>query len=287
MTRDGGAFLNARQHLSIYRSKVNVPSDSLLAGILFDEHGERLIPSHTQRQSKRFRYYVSDKLNNGLKEHAPHGLRIPALVLENHIIHQLCDWLESPSKIIQEINPSPEETESVIHQAKQIAATIENQGPERYKTFRQLVHRVVVGKKHIEILLNANSLTSHDNELITLVSNIEIKRCGLQMRLVVTDDNSSQIMKDQTLINYLSRAYQWLNLITSGKISSIQELAEAEKVHPTHVIRTINKAFLAPDITRAILNGNQPPHLTLKFLKKFAVLPNDWDAQRVLLNIQA
>lgn len=192
-----------------------------------------------------------------------------------------------PSQILCEINPSPEETESVIHQAKQIAVVIEVANQERYKTFRQLVHRVVVAKKHIEIQLNANALTSQGNGFIHLVSNIEIKRCGTQMRLIVTDETSSQTTKDQSLINYLSRAYQWLKLITSGKVSSIQALAETESVNTTHVIRTINKAFLAPDITRAILSGTQPPHLTLKFLKKFAVLPNDWEAQRTLLKIKA
>jgi DNA invertase Pin-like site-specific DNA recombinase len=162
-----------RNNLNAHRSKANVPSDSLLVGIMFDEQGER---------------------------------RIPAQTLENHVIHQLCDWLDSPSQMLCEINPSPEETESVIHKAKQIAVMIEVANPERYKTFRQLVHRVVAAKKHIEI-----------------------------------------------------------------------QLAD----------RTINKAFLAPNITRAILSGTQPPHITLKVLKKFAVLPNDWEAQRILLKFTA
>ena len=207
--------------------------------------------------------------------------------LEDHVIHQLCDWLGSPSQLLCEMNPSPEETESVIHQAKQITVMIEAPTPERYKVFRKLVHRVTVAKKHIEIQLNANALTSQSNGLIQLRSNIEIKRCGTQIRLIVTDETTNQTNKDQALINYLSRAYQWLNLLTSGKVSSIQALAETEKVNTTHVIRTINKAFLAPDIIRAILSGTQPPHITLKFLKKFAVLPNDWEAQRAILKTNA
>jgi site-specific DNA recombinase len=48
----------------------------------------------------------------------------------------------------------------------------------------------------------------------------------------------------------------------------------------------INKAFLAPDIIRAILNGTQPTHLTLKYLKQFRALPSDWIEQKSLLNFK-
>jgi hypothetical protein len=45
----------------------------------------------------------------------------------------------------------------------------------------------------------------------------------------------------------------------------------------------INKAFLTPDIIHAILNGTQQAQLTLKHLKQFHALPNDWDMQKSLL----
>ena len=63
----------------------------------------------------------------------------------------------------------------------------------------------------------------------------------------------------------------------------IKEIAEAEELDQSHVTRMINKAFLAPDIIRAILNGTQPSHLTLKHLKQFRALPNDWNTQKSLL----
>ena len=103
------------------------------------------------------------------------------------------------------------------------------------------------------------------------------------MRLIITDENKHQTLKDQRLIDHISKAYQWLTLITSGKVQSIKEIADAEGLDQSHVTRTINKAFLAPDIIRAILNGTQPAHLTLKYLKQYRVLPNDWNEQKSLL----
>jgi len=48
----------------------------------------------------------------------------------------------------------------------------------------------------------------------------------------------------------------------------------------------IHRAFLAPDIIRAIMNGTQPIHLTGDYLKRHAPLPLDWEDQRKLLGFK-
>ena len=51
----------------------------------------------------------------------------------------------------------------------------------------------------------------------------------------------------------------------------------------TRRIQTITDfAFLAPDIVKMILEGRQPIGLTSDWLK-YNRLPNDWQAQRVLI----
>ena len=126
-------------------------------------------------------------------------------------------------------------------------------------------------------------LDVYKRQLIVIKNNIQLKRCGYAMRLIITDENKNQTLKDQRLIEHISKAYQWLTLITSGKAQSIKEIAEAEHLNQSHVTRMVNKAFLAPDIIRAILNGSQPAQLTLKHLKQLRTLPNDWNMQESLL----
>jgi hypothetical protein len=46
-------------------------------------------------------------------------------------------------------------------------------------------------------------------------------------------------------------------------------------------------AFLAPDITEAILEGTQPIELSLDRLLSAMPLPLDWDAQRAALGFAA
>ncbi len=45
-------------------------------------------------------------------------------------------------------------------------------------------------------------------------------------------------------------------------------------------------AFLAPDITQAILDGNQPAHLTAERLTRLSSLPHAWDEQRHMLGVR-
>ena len=103
------------------------------------------------------------------------------------------------------------------------------------------------------------------------------------MRLIITDQHKNMNFKDQHLIQHITKAYQWLNLLTSGKVISIKEIAKNEGVDTSHVTRMLNRAFLAPDIMRAILKGTQPSRFNLKFLKQFKTLPNNWNEQRILL----
>ena len=55
---------------------------SLLAGLIFDESGERLTPSHAVKKGTRYRYYVSRSLIVGTAKDKSTGRRIPAADLE-------------------------------------------------------------------------------------------------------------------------------------------------------------------------------------------------------------
>jgi DNA invertase Pin-like site-specific DNA recombinase len=267
-----------------------VASDSLLTGILFDSEGLRLTPSHSQKQSKRFRYYLSQKLVNEGKANTPNGLRFPAQELESIVINQLCEWLTDSDAIINALNPEPEKIQNLIADSVKLAADLQENKTEQYQHLRQIIERVEVGSSYVCLAIKASAISmkhvesaDSTNQIVNLKTNVQLKRCGYAMRLIITDDNKNQTLKDQRLIDHLSKAYQWLTLITSGKVQSIKEIAEAEGLDQSHVTRTINKAFLAPDIIRSILNGTQPAHLTLKYLKQYRVLPNDWNMQKSLV----
>jgi hypothetical protein len=68
-----------------------------------------------------------------------------------------------------------------------------------------------------------------------------------------------------------------------GQIT-VSELARRDGVHAADVFRSMQLAFLAPDIVEAIINGSQPEGLTSDALKRVGDLPLAWDRQRALLD---
>lgn len=264
-------------------------SDSLLTGILYDSDGQKLSPSHSQKQSRRYRYYLSNQLINHSKGMVPNAIRIPASEIEITVINLLCDWLQDTDKVIAALNPQPHQIQKLVVDTQQMSLKLQENKGAQYHFLRRVVDRVVISHNHLSLFVKASVFgleTNTINQLIEIRNDVSLKRCGYAMRLILTNNNAQQVYKDNNLINHLSQAYQWLTLITSGKVQSIKAIAEAENLDQSHVTRIINKSFLAPDIIRAILNGTQPSHLTLKYLKQFRALPNDWTEQKSLLGFK-
>ena len=64
-------------------------SNALLLGLLFDDRGNRMSPSHAVKKGVRYRYYISTPILQGRKQDAGSVCRVPANVIEGHIIEAL------------------------------------------------------------------------------------------------------------------------------------------------------------------------------------------------------
>src|SRR5467141_2528043 len=74
-------------HRTIVRNK----SDHLLTGLLFDDAGHRMIPTHATKAGIRYRYYVSTPVLHGEAKTASTGLvsRVPAPDIEDIVVKSL------------------------------------------------------------------------------------------------------------------------------------------------------------------------------------------------------
>jgi hypothetical protein len=82
------------------------------------------------------------------------------------------------------------------------------------------------------------------------------------------------------IVQALARAFSWAEVLESGQVRSISDLAMNLDVDNSYVARILKLATLAPDIVEAILNGEEPPGLSLAKLTK--TFPTDWDEQRAM-----
>ena len=70
------------------------------------------------------------------------------------------------------------------------------------------------------------------------------------------------------IVQSLARAFSWADILESGEIKSISELARDLDVDSSYVARTLKLTTLAPDIIEAIINGEEPSGLSLSKLVK-------------------
>ncbi len=141
-----------------------------------------------------------------------------------------------------------------------------------------------IARGQIDLELNPKTLASalgiaadHLNpDLTHITSSFDLRRRGVEAK-VIAGDMAPQ--PDPHLRSMLIRAHGWTRDLKSGV--QLMEIARRESV-PGAFIRTRTQlAFLSPKIQAAILDGTQPPELTLKRLVS-VTHPLDWSEQERL-----
>ena len=73
---------------------------SLLAGLLFDGEGDRMIPTHAVKKGTRYRYYVSHPLITKARAGSPGGLRVPAPEIEQLVANRVRQFLSETDSML-------------------------------------------------------------------------------------------------------------------------------------------------------------------------------------------
>ena len=254
---------------------------SPLVGKIFDEVGDRLTPSHSRTSAgKRLRYYVSKRLIQKSGEKQPAGgWRLPAHELEEIIANAVRDRLADPkrwSSIAGRCLNAAANTvtsTSIIEELDQRAVL-------------DFVERVDLAKGQLTIILESDrikELVQIDHfelkqEDLTFALPFRQRRRGVETRLIIENPTSN---RDQTLIRNVALAHSWFAELRNG--ASFTEVAERAGTSKRRVMQLVDLAFLAPDLTAQILDGQQPASLTSDVLIRQGI-PSDWDEQRRLFD---
>ncbi len=274
----------------------------LLTGLLFDETGDRLSPSHASKNGCRYRYYVSHRLLTKKRQDAD-AWRLPASALETIIVRQLTALLTDPVRLIDlSFGPgannlsatlSADDTLAIRTASAQAASVLGKGSVDARRTLlRQLIARIVVSPQAIRIELDRHGLqttilpslpsaeaTSQAEPVIIDVP-MRLRRRGIEARLVLGTPALPTSRPDPALANLLADAHHLMERLTTGEHSSLPELAIATGRSATEISRVLPLAFLAPDIVRSILDGSQPVELTAQCLKRTKPIPQLWHRQR-------
>jgi site-specific DNA recombinase len=277
---------------------------SLLAGLVFDDAGERMTPTHANKKGTRYRYYVSRGLVSGTRRQSPGGRRVPAGDLEGLVEQRLVLFLANETELFRAIESlvgDVNERGNLISGAADLARRWPELEPSRKRAILMiLVDRITLLRETLEIRILPGRLPSvlddqpkpHDHSrsqektepTITFTVPARLKRTGTETRLLIDgSDGSARKKPDHSLSRLLAQACQYNSMVMRGGGKSMAELAAEAGVGGSYFTRVLRLSFLAPEVVKAILHDRHPIELTAKRLANEIRLPIAWSEQRALL----
>ena len=236
---------------------------AVLTGLLFDADGNRMSPAHTiGRAGRRYRYYVSAPLQTGAAPTAGMLQRVPADSIEQLVVDRLRSWAGDQIAGWDKLRQHLRRVE-----AAQDSLAIDIEPPKEQDWHA----RFGLSEKVIELA---------DGRLRVTFPAVVCLRGG---RTWIAHGSSESRARrvDRTLARGLRRAHAELRKRGIDLLGRPQ-FAQARGMHDPYLRSLSALAFLDPDIQRSILEGRQPPGLTLQWLLDQR-LPVSWTEQRQLL----
>ena len=275
-------------------------SASLLAGLLYDGEGQRMTPTHAVKKGARYRYYVSRRLITGNRGAAPEGLRIPAGEIEQLVTTRIGELLSDPARLSEALAcciESAGQQQHLQQRAAELAATWSTLPASRLRpTLATVIARIVARPERVDIELLPSRLgallldtlyrptSSADAEQQPIILSVpaQLRRVGLGIRMVIDEraGPGRASKPDAKLIKLIARAYLFNNKLAESSSEHLAEVAQGERMTRSYFTRVLRLSYLAPDITRAILEGRHPRDLTAHKLLAHSRLPLAWPEQR-------
>lgn len=265
---------------------------SLLAGLLFDERGERLTPSHTSRGARRFRYYVAKKpAAEGRRQ-----FRVPAGEIERLVLSRTAEWLRDTHAVedaYASATPDAVTIEAALMAAERCARELTQGDPATARELLlALLERLTIGQTMLAIELKGGALlglaglipSGAAQKSVCVEVECQLVRRSKEVRLALSPRPSpGDSHVDPSLVKLLVKAHAARKALLASNGKSLAEVSEAEGHEPHYFSVLVKLSYLAPDITEAILEGRQPPRLNRQQLARIRNLPVDWAEQRQLI----
>jgi DNA invertase Pin-like site-specific DNA recombinase len=246
------------------RSTIRNASDHLLTGLLFDDAGHRMVPTHAKKAGVRYRYYASLPHLHGESKTASVGSvsRVPAPAIEDIVLKTINAHLiacgERPASAAANIADGKGVTER--------AARID-------------VHedRLVI---HLKSADGEGPSEAADENVISIPWQKPPSRRSRQILIPhgvpKSEVRPTRIERRARLVSAIARGRRWLDEIVSGSVTDVQQIATRQKCSVRQVNLTISLAFLAPGLVRAAVEGRLPRGIGVERLRD---APADWAQQ--------
>jgi hypothetical protein len=241
--------------------KTRAKSETLLIGLIFDDRGNRMSPSHARKQGVKYRYYISLPLLQGQPEQVGSVHRVPAAEIETVIGSALRHEFEASA------------------------------GSNLRDLINAHVARVDVRANHLVVeLKRASELEASEDDSKPTVIHVPWQKPPSKKRreiivpqsAVPNDDRPIRADARARLVAAIARGRRWLDELTTGAVADIDVIAARERCSIRKVNMTISLAFLAPDLVKAAIEGRLPRGIGLA---RLCDPPAEWSRQHQALGL--
>jgi site-specific DNA recombinase len=251
------------------RARTNAKSKSLLAGLIYDDAGNRLVSSHATKNGKRYRYYVTSQ-GTGRSAETPNlpRLRLPASMVDELLRTTLQNFLTDKTRIsalLRERRCRPAEIGSGLAIAGKLADSLSPAEPMA-QNVADLLARVTVSSTSLNISIKRDRLLgvltdrfadpSQDDgqdNVISVEATVPAALGSGSGKLVF--DNQIGETLDAAVVKAIARASVWFEQLTTGKSQSMAQIAIGENITDNYVSNLIHLAWLSPGLVGRVLDG--------------------------------
>jgi site-specific DNA recombinase len=231
----------------------------LLLGKLFDDRGNAMTSAHANKKGIRYFYYVS--VAHSVRKRAGTLPRVSAPKLDRAILDSIAPLLDGDWTL--------GENDRVLAALQRVDLSGENL---RITLLKEAVRSDISTQPDVQVICEA-----------VRIERAHKLRPMRGRRSILDNDKSAGPRVDRALVRAVTQARRWGDMLGSGEVASIQELAAREQLCPIYTGQLMPLAFLAPDLVEQILDGRHPARLSLHRLLA-ANLPLTWQEQRTLFS---
>jgi site-specific DNA recombinase len=248
-------------------------SPAVLSGRLFDDRGNRMSPSHTNKDGARYRYYVSQTVLQRKPLAAGAIARVPAAEIEALVVSALRNHLQANG------------TEAVDGDRELVERHVERVTLTRKHIQLQLRQ---IGDEPVQTKADAGAIRPVSEQLHGIVNLtipwISTVQAGVKGIIHVPAHNTPMApSRRDALLMAIAKARHWADELAHGRVGSVAVLARREGKVEQHIRRLAPLAFVSPRIVSALLEGTAPAGLTATALAR--ALPWSWAEQERRLGL--
>ena len=252
-------------------------SAALLTGLITDERGNRLTPSHTNKRGQRYRYYVSQAVLQNNKAAVGMVTRIAAPDLEAAVVAAVRSHLGSDASATgRELVEG--HVRSVMVTAGRLVIEVDGDAAHFSREIRSRASDLDADATSGQTANPLDAVDRDPDDRPVHRLSVPWTPRDIHRAKGVRDDGRSGLSdaaRDQ-LLRAIAKARRWMHEV-SLDATTFADLAKEEGCVERHVRFLAPLAYLSPAVIDAIADGRVPAELTISSLAR--ALPKDWATQ--------